>query len=268
MLNTLKRRIVALSYGLVCHGLFAIAVWWMAWGLILGMTQGRGGLDGIAAILVNTLLVVQFPLLHSWLLGGGSRQVNRFLAPACYRATLAPTLYVILASLQVILLFRAWSPIGEPFFVASGSLRTFCWFGSALSWGLLAKSMADANLALQSGALGWLSLFQGKKPNYGPLPTTGLFAVCRQPIYLAFAAITWTGPVWTIDRVFVTLTLTAYCFFGPIWKERRFEKIHGERFRAYCAEVPYMPGWGRHGVAGARHAIEREVAQHSKWGSA
>jgi hypothetical protein len=236
----LRRRLFALGHGLLCHGLFAAAVIAMARGLFLGMTSGIGGLEGAAAVAANILLLAQFPLLHSWLLAGGGARVYRHLVPAEYARTLAPTLYVTIASMQVLALFLLWSPIGEPFWEVEGSLRTLCWVLSAASWLALAKSMKDANLALQSGALGWLALLRGGRPDYGPLPTRGLFALCRQPIYLSFAAITWTGPVWTVDHAIVTMGLTAYCVLGPIAKEKRFERIHGDAFREYRARVPYF----------------------------
>jgi len=240
-----RRRLLALGHGALCHALFAAAVVAMARGLFLGMSSGLGGLEGVAAVLANLLLLAQFPLLHSWLLAGGGARVYRRIAPREHARTLAPTLYVTIASAQVLALFLLWSPLGGPSWEAEGGARIACWILSGASWLALAKSMADANLALQSGALGWWALYRGRKPDYGPLPTRGLFALCRQPIYLSFAAITWTGPVWTIDHAIVTTVLTAYCVLGPIAKEKRFEKIHGEAFREYRARVPYFPGLPR-----------------------
>jgi len=240
-----RRRLLALAHGALCHSLFAGAVIAMARGLHSGMSSGIGRLEGAPAVVANLLLLAQFPLLHSWLLAGGGARVYRHLVPREHARTLAPTLYVTIASLQVLALFTLWSPLGPPFWEAEGSLRVLCTALFGASWLALAKSMADANLALQSGALGWWALYRGKKPEYGPLPTRGLFAVCRQPIYLSFAAITWTGPVWTVDHAIVTAVLTGYCFLGPIAKEKRFERIHGEAFREYRARVPYLPGLPR-----------------------
>jgi protein-S-isoprenylcysteine O-methyltransferase Ste14 len=242
-----RRRLLALFHGALCHGLFAAAVVAMARGLFLGMTSSLGRLEGGAAIVANSLLLAQFPLVHSWLLAGGGPRVYRRLAPREHARTLAPTLYVSIASLQVLAVFLLWSPVGEPFWEAKGTLRALCFALPGASWLALAKSMADANLALQSGSLGWWALYRGRKPDYGPLPTRGLFAICRQPIYLSFAAITWTGPVWTIDHVVVTAVLTGYCLLGPLAKERRFERIHGDAFREYRARVPYFPGMPRRG---------------------
>ncbi len=68
----------------------------------------------------------------------------------------------------------------------------------------------------------------------------GLFAACRQPIYLGFALVLWTAPVWSLDWLLLTAPWTVYGVVGPRWKEQRWERLFGERFRAYRATVPYL----------------------------
>ena len=65
------------------------------------------------------------------------------------------------------------------------------------------------------------------------MPTTGLFRIIRQPIYVSFALTLWTVPVWTPDQLALAMALTAYCLLAPKLKENRFEKRYGMRFRAY-----------------------------------
>jgi protein-S-isoprenylcysteine O-methyltransferase Ste14 len=84
-----------------------------------------------------------------------------------------------------------------------------------------------------------MSLVQDAKPVFPDMPTTGLFRLIRQPIYLAFALTLWTVPVWTPDQLMVALTLTAYCLAAPLLKERRFEARYGPRFQEYKGKVPY-----------------------------
>jgi protein-S-isoprenylcysteine O-methyltransferase Ste14 len=92
---------------------------------------------------------------------------------------------------------------------------------------------------LQSGALGWWALARGRKPVFPDMPETGLFRVVRQPIYVSFALVLWTMPVWTADQLVLATAYTAYCILAPRLKERRFTAIYGDRFRAYQARVPY-----------------------------
>jgi protein-S-isoprenylcysteine O-methyltransferase Ste14 len=72
------------------------------------------------------------------------------------------------------------------------------------------------------------------------LATRGLFAACRQPIYLGFALTLWTGPVWTPDHLLLAVLWSTYCLLGPLLKEKRFLRFHGAEFAAYRRAVPYM----------------------------
>jgi len=93
---------------------------------------------------------------------------------------------------------------------------------------------------VQSGALGWMSLLQKIAPNYPDMPTTGLFAVIRQPIYLSFALTLWTVPVWTPDQLVLSIILTGYCILAPRFKEKRFQRRFGAHFEEYRTRTPYM----------------------------
>ena len=77
------------------------------------------------------------------------------------------------------------------------------------------------------------------------MPTTGLFRIVRQPIYVAFALTLWTVPTWTPDQLAVALVLTTYCLVGPLLKERRFKRRFGQIFVAYANCVPYWLPWPR-----------------------
>jgi methanethiol S-methyltransferase len=229
----------AVVMGAACHAAFAAAVGSMAWALATGMQLGRGSLTGGSAVAVNLLLMLQFPLLHSFLLGRGKHLVAR-LSPVGHGRTLALSTYALLASLQLLLAFWAWSPSGVVWHEPRGAAGIVQWtlFGGA--WLFLQKSLWDAGLAVQSGAAGWWALLRGKPVAYGPLPTTGLFAYCRQPIYLGFAAVLWTAPVWSLDWLLLACGWTAYCIVGPRWKEARWERRFGASFVAYRASVPYL----------------------------
>jgi protein-S-isoprenylcysteine O-methyltransferase Ste14 len=99
---------------------------------------------------------------------------------------------------------------------------------------------------VQSGALGWMSLMRNARPTFPDMPTSGLFRIIRQPIYVAFALTLWTVPTWTPDQLALALGLTFYCLAAPKLKERRFETRYGDRFRSYKSRVPYaVPAIGK-----------------------
>jgi len=234
------RRLWALLYGAACHGGFLVAVGLMAVGLFTGMESGLGRLDGRAGLVLNVLLLLQFPLLHSFLLTRRGRGVLGRLAPRELGRSLAPTTYALLAALQIGTTFALWSPTGVTLWRPTGAALVVHSILFAGAWLFLGKALLDAGLGLQTGWIGWSSVWKNGPVRYPGLPTTGLFATCRQPIYLGFALILWTGPTWTLDHLLIALAWSAYCVLGPRLKERRFAQIYGQAFEAYRRKVPYL----------------------------
>ena len=235
-----RRRIaLAFVYGAVCHLIFALSVLAMIVAMFFGMSESFGQIPAPWSYLANAMLLLQFPLVHSALLTKRGRQYLTRLAPAPHGATLGTTTFAIVASLQLLLLFALWTPSGVVWWRAEGSLFWVLCAAYAASWALLIKASYDAGAEVQSGALGWMSLAQNKPPQYPDMPTGGLFRYIRQPIYVSFAATTWTVPVWTPDQLALAVTLTAYCLLAPILKERRFAARYGQRFDTYKRSVPY-----------------------------
>ncbi|MEM1428852.1 MAG: isoprenylcysteine carboxylmethyltransferase family protein [Pseudomonadota bacterium] len=230
---------VALLYGALCHGIFALAGLAMVWGLYTGLTRTFGTVPWPWAALTNALLLVQFPLGHSLLLTSRGRALLTRLAPAPYGETLATTTYATIASVQLLLLFALWTPSGLVVWQAEGWAFWAMSVLFAASWALLTKASFDAGPEVQSGALGWWALARGQRPVFPPMPVTGLFRIVRQPIYVSFALVLWTMPVWTVDQLVLAIAYTAYCMVAPRWKERRFERLFGAEFEAYRARVPY-----------------------------
>lgn len=240
-----SRRVIALGYGILCHASFVIGVGVMIVAMYHGMTTGLGKLPAPWNWAANALLILQFPLLHSFLLSNRGRPWLKRLAPREIGDALSTTTYVTIASLQVLLLFALWSPGGMIWWEAHGVVRAMLTLLYAGAWLLLFKAMRDAGLSLQTGSLGWYAVWKGDKPAYPPMPQRGLFRACRQPIYFSFALTLWTVPVWTPDQLFIAVTLTAYCLLGPLLKERRFLRFYKSEFEAYQRRVPYWLPWPR-----------------------
>ncbi|MEL6584229.1 MAG: isoprenylcysteine carboxylmethyltransferase family protein [Pseudomonadota bacterium] len=249
-----KVKRLAVLYGFACHGIFGLAGLAMLVQLHQGMTLGFGPFEGVWAVVANALLLAQFPLAHSLLLTPRGNRLLARLAPEPHGKTLATTTYALIASLQLLLLFTLWSPSGIVFFRLEGAAMVAITLLYLAAWGLLTKASFDAGPEVQSGFLGWSSLWRGIKPKFPPMPQTGLFKIVRQPIYVSFALVLWLVPVWTPDQLILAVTYTAYCILAPLHKERRFARMFGPQFEAYRAHVPY---W----VPGLRLAQKKTPAQ-------
>jgi protein-S-isoprenylcysteine O-methyltransferase Ste14 len=236
----------ALVYGGFSLVLFGCAVAVMMYALYGGLLTGYGGLTGLWRWGGNLLLIAQFPLLHSTLLSPAGRAVLSRIAPGPLGVRLQTTTYVVVASLQILAVFLLWSPAQQPLWNPQGFLWGVHIAVYSVAWVLLGKSMWDAHLGIQMGYLGWTSVWRNQvKIGWPGLPTSGLFRICRQPIYFSFMLTLWSGPVWSVDKVFLAVLWSAYCYWRPQLKERRLERSFGDLFRAYRARTPYWPGGGR-----------------------
>ena len=235
-----KRWMIAFLYGLLCHVIFTASVVTMLVAMFFGMSQSFGKIPAPYSYFFNLLLLLQFPIVHSILLSSLGKKYLLYFSPKQYSKTLAPTIFALIASIQLFLLFFCWTPTQVLIWEASGiSYYLMCMLYS-LSWLLLIWASIDAGAELQSGALGWMSLAQNKPPKFPDLPTFGLFKFIRQPIYASFALTTWTTPNWTLDQLLIAVVFTVYCVIAPIFKERRLEKRFGDKFTDYKSQVPYM----------------------------
>jgi protein-S-isoprenylcysteine O-methyltransferase Ste14 len=241
----LYRKPLAWAYGMACHILFAVGVGSMILVMFTGMSASLGTVSRPACFVANAFLLLQFPVLHSWLLTSSGSRALSHLAPAGLGSALATTTYGAIASAQVALLFLAWSPSGVVWWTAQGAALGVISALYLASWLVLGKAIIDAGFAYQVGLLGWRAVACDVPVRYPPMPSGGLFRLCRQPIYLAFALTLWTVPVWTPDQLAVSMVLTAYCLLGPLLKERRFARRFGKAFRDYHSRTPYWLPWPR-----------------------
>lgn len=239
---------LALTFGVAMHAAFVAAVVAMILAMYFGMSRSFGSVSWPFAIVANALLVLQFPLAHSFLLTGPGMRLLVRLVPGPHARTLSTTTYALVASLQLLALFALWTPTGIVWWRAEGLTLYIVTAAYASAWGLLIKASWDAGAEVQSGALGWMSLMRNTRPKFPDMPTSGLFRIIRQPIYVAFALTLWTVPTWTPDQLALALSLTAYCLVAPMLKERRFETRYGDRFISYKRQVPYAVPATRKGI--------------------
>jgi methanethiol S-methyltransferase len=235
----LIQRAVALCYGVVCHVIFVVSVGLMIFHMYFGMRLSLGALVAPWSWIANMLLLLQFPLAHSFLLSAKGRATLTRFAPKAFARELSTTTYVIIASMQVFILFNFWTFSGIIWWESSGVIFALLIALYAASWLFLGLAILNAGITLQTGFLGWWAVFRNRKPIFPAMPVRGLFRWMRQPIYVAFACTVWTVPNWTPDQLVIAAVLTAYCLIGPLFKEARFRKIYGAAFADYQNTHPY-----------------------------
>ncbi len=235
-----KEKLIALVYGIVCHCLFILAAILMSLSLFSGFSWQVSLNSGSSLTWINLFLLIQFPFFHSLLLMPSGKRILRIFSSSKLNNKLDTTVYAAIASFQLIILFLFWQSTGKTFWVAENSMYTLLTIGHIIGWFALAVSSTQAGFQLQTGSLGWTSMYMNKKVKFPDMPTHGVFRIVRQPIYLSFCIILWVSPYFTLDKLIVATAYTVYCFFAPLLKEKRFTLLYGERFRSYQRNTPYF----------------------------
>ena len=236
----MRQKLIALVYGLICHGLFLCAALLMFICLFTGFSGQLVPSFFHSNYVLNVFLLLQFPLFHSFLLTKSGRLILRWFYSDAYRGKLDTTVYATIASVQLIFLFLFWTPSEVVLWIAPEPLYYFLCIGYFLGWLMLSISSIQAGFGVQTGSLGWISLYKGVKVKFPDMPCSGLFKIIRHPIYFSFCVILWVSPYLTVDKVVVASLYSLYCFLAPLLKEKRYIKIYGDRFRNYQLQTPYF----------------------------
>ena len=236
----MRKKVIAVVYGLFCHGLFICAGILMFLSLFMGFSGQLTPSFFHLHYVFNVFLLIQFPFFHSFLLTKPGKKILRWFYSNDYEGKLDTTIYATIASVQLILLFLFWTPSDVVLWVAPEPLYYFLGIGYLFGWLMLSISSIQAGFGVQTGSLGWISLYKGVKIKFPDMPCHGLFKIIRHPIYLSFCIILWVSPYLTVDKLIVASMYSLYCYLAPLLKEKRFIKIYGDRFRNYQLKTPYF----------------------------
>jgi protein-S-isoprenylcysteine O-methyltransferase Ste14 len=239
-------RIIGFLFGLVAYLVF-LPTFLYAIGFVTGVGVPKTVDDGpagpvIEALIVNLLLLSLFAVQHS---GMARKPFKRWLTQFM-PASVERSVYVLLASLALILLLWQWRPI------------------PAVVW-----QITDANVAMTMTALsfaGWLlvlfstflinhfELFglhqvaanlAGRTMPAARFKTPVLYKFVRHPIYLGFIIAFWATPVMTVGHLLFAAVTTAYIFIGIALEERDLIQLFGEEYKRYRAQVGMLAPFRR-----------------------
>jgi|CXWL01.1.fsa_nt_gi protein-S-isoprenylcysteine O-methyltransferase Ste14 len=198
------------------------------------INQGGADMGLLPAIVIDLGLVLLFGIQHSVMARPGFKQGwTKIVQPALERS-----IYVLVASLLLVLLFRFWVPI-------SGTV-----------WNVGYPAAATAILALFG--FGWLTVLvstfllnhfelfglkqvwdhaQGSPTAESAFRTPLLYKLVRHPIYSGFVLAFWAIPHMTVGHLLFAASMTIYILIAIGHEEKDLIAEFGNRYEDYRKRV-------------------------------
>ena len=229
-------RALGIAFGLVTQAYFVATVWGLFW-YLYGSDSSAGG-PSPHWLFVDSLLALQFAVVHSWLLLPSSRsRIGKWLSPALFG-----TLFCAATCAGLWLIFACWQTSPSSIWELRGTTAIGIRVAFLASWLGLFYSLSLSGFGYQTGWTQWLYWLRSE-----PLPRRGLvdrggYRWLRHPAYLSFLGLIWFTPRMTVDHAVLTGVWTAYIFVGSVLKDQRLKFYLGDEYREYASRVPGYPG--------------------------
>lgn len=196
---------------------------------------------GVAA-LIDIGLIALFGLQHSIMARPAFKKVWTRIVPAQSERSV----YVLFASIALMVLFALWQPIpGEVWRAQSDGVRILAWalFGSG--WLIvLASTFLINHFELFGLQQAWLN-FTGRKAAEQQFRTPILYRIVRHPLYLGFLIAFWATPAMTVGHLLFATGMSFYILVALVYEERDLVDQFGDDYRRYQKQVgKLLPRFG------------------------
>jgi protein-S-isoprenylcysteine O-methyltransferase Ste14 len=232
-------RALSLIFAVVAYAIFFATFLYLV--VFVGDLQGapitvdRGGASSPmgAAIAVDLTLIALFGLQHS----GMARRAFKRWWTRLVPEHIERSIYVLTASLVLILLFLVWQPIPAVIWSTDGIAATAIWALFGLGWAVVLLSTFLINhfelFGLQQA---WFK-FRGRQAADPQFRTPFLYRLVRHPLYLGFCISFFAAPTMTIGRLVFALGMTSWILIAIGLEEQDLIAMFGDRYRDYRKKV-------------------------------
>jgi protein-S-isoprenylcysteine O-methyltransferase Ste14 len=196
-----------------------------------------------AALAIDIALIALFGVQHSVMARPGFKTWwTRVVPPPAERSV-----YVLMASAVLIILFAFWRPIaGTVWSVTSPLGAGVLWALFALGWGIVLISTFLLNhfelFGLQQA---WLHL-RGRQAEPPELRQPMLYKWIAHPLYAGFFLAFWATPRMSYGHLLLAAGMSAYMLIAVRYEERDLTDFYGEDYTRYRKGVGMIfPRFGR-----------------------
>jgi protein-S-isoprenylcysteine O-methyltransferase Ste14 len=196
-------------------------------------TVDRGGAVGPIglAVVVDVALIALFGLQHSVMARPGFKSAWTRIVPK----PVERSVYVVAASLALILLFLMWRPIPASLWsIESEAGAAILWALFALGWLIvLVSTFLISHFELFGLAQVW-GHARGRGEAAAPaFRTPLLYKYIRHPLYSGFFLAFWATPRMTVGHLLLAAGVSVYMLIAIRYEERDLVGTFGDDYRLY-----------------------------------
>jgi len=199
------------------------------------LTVDHGGLVVAAwqAVPIDLCLIALFGLQHSIMARPRFKAVWTRIIPE----PIERSIYVLLASIMLMILFRFWHPIPVTIWQAHGPLAILLLAIFGLGWLIvLLSTFLISHFELFGLKQVWNNL-RGHSAVEPVFRTPFFYRLVRHPLYSGFILAFWSTPHMTAGHLLLAAGMTAYILIAIRHEERDLVGLFGDRYADYQARV-------------------------------
>ena len=232
------KRLLVLLFGVLSYGIFFLTFLYQigfVGGMVVPKAMNGGEIVPVAqAVVINLLLLSLFAIQHTIM----ARLVFKRWWTRIVPEPIERSVFVLLASLILLLMNWQWSPLPKHIWHVEGSGgRTALYAVSFLGWGLVLYATFLINHFDLFGLRQVWLYFQRREYTQVEFKETVLYSWVRHPIMLGFIIAFWATPDMTQGHLLFAAVTTAYILVGIQVEERTLLALHGENYRRYRERV-------------------------------
>ena len=183
-----------------------------------------------AAVVIDVLLIALFGIQHSVMARQGFKRAWTRVVPVPAERSV----YVLLASLVLIVLFMFWRPIEGTLWDARGTaLELPLWAAFFAGWGIVLLSTFLLNhfelFGLQQA---WFHM-RGRQAEPPQLRQPLFYRWVAHPLYSGFFLAFWATPVMSYGHLLLALGMSAYMLVAIGYEERDLVGHYGDEYVRY-----------------------------------
>lgn len=200
----------------------------------VGLTVDRGPDASLpVAFIIDLGLIALFGIQHSVMARQGFKKAWTRIVPKQAERSV----YVLAASLTLLILFAFWRPIEGTVWSVEGVAAILLWALFGLGWVIVLLSTFLINhfelFGLQQA---WLHV-RGRKAAAPQLRQPFLYKLVRHPLYSGFFIAFWATPHMSYGHLLLALGLSAYMLIAIRYEEKDLVGLFGKDYEDYQARV-------------------------------